>query len=192
MTFLTEPRTTPDVQALHDADVAEQGYVMNLTRAWGHRPELKTGLYALISAAGRDLDVRTRGILITACVSARGDSYCSLAWGERLAARAGADTAAGVLRGTDDGLTDRERALATWARAVARDPNGTTAADVQALRDAGLDEGEILAVTVFVALRLALATVNDALGAEPDAQLRDSVPPAVQDAVTFGRPIASA
>jgi len=58
-----------------------------------------------------------------------------------------------------------------WARTVTRDPNGTSAADVQALRDVGLEDGQIMAVTVFVALRIAFSTVNDALGAAPDAEL---------------------
>ena len=81
--------------------------------------------------------------------------------------------------------------MANWARKVARDPNGTSRTDVQALRDVGFSDPEIFAITVFVALRLAFSTVNDALGAAPDAALRSSSPPAVLEAVTFGRPIAS-
>ena len=77
--------------------------------------------------------------------------------------------------------------MAAWARKVARDPNATTPADVQALRDAGLDDEQIFAITTFVALRLAFSTVNDALGAQPDAQLAQSLPPEVRDAVTSGR-----
>jgi len=46
------------------------------------------------------------------------------------------DAAAGVLRGDDGGLTDAERALAGWARLVARNPNGIGPADVRVLRDA--------------------------------------------------------
>ena len=47
-------------------------------------------------------------------------------------------------------------------------------------------------ITTFVALRLAFATVNDALGAQPDAELAAGAPPAVAAAVTFGRPVAPA
>lgn len=191
MTFLHEPALTPDAQRLYAADEADHGHVMNLTRAWAHRPELKTGLFALLADAAGGLDLRTRGVLVTACAAARADSYCALAWGTRLAGVADAETAAAVVRGTDTGLDDRERALAAWARAVARDPNATTASDVGALREVGLTEPEILAVTVFVALRLAFSTVNDALGAQPDAELRASAPAPVLDAVGFGRPIAS-
>jgi hypothetical protein len=42
---------------------------------------------------------------------------------------------------------------------------------------------------VFVALRLAFSTVNDALGVLPDAALRSTAPRVVLDAVTVGRPI---
>ena len=96
-----------------------------------------------------------------------------------------------MLRGDDAPLDDSERALARWARQLARDPNSTTAGDVQALRAAGFDDAQIFAITVFVALRIAFSTVNDALGARPDRQLGVEAPAEVRDAVTFGRPIAT-
>jgi alkylhydroperoxidase family enzyme len=120
-----------------------------------------------------------------------GDGYCSLAWGKRLADAAGDDVAAGVLRGDDGLLDESERALARWARRVTRDPNGTAAADVQALRDTGFTDEQIFAITVYVALRIAFSTVNDALGARPDRQLADSAPATVRAAVDFGRPISA-
>jgi alkylhydroperoxidase family enzyme len=101
------------------------------------------------------------------------------------------DLAAAVLTGTDTGLTERDRALAGWARQVVRDPNATTAADVQVLRDSGFLDEQIVAVTTYIALRLAFSTVNDALGLRPDAQLVQSLPPAVVGAVTWGRPAVS-
>jgi alkylhydroperoxidase family enzyme len=103
-----------------------------------------------------------------------------------------AAVAAGVLNGSDAGLTDQEKAIAAWARKVARDPNATTPADIQALRDTGLDDGPIFAITAFVALRLAFSTINDSLGAQPDAQFAQSLPREVREAVTYGRPVAQA
>jgi alkylhydroperoxidase family enzyme len=81
--------------------------------------------------------------------------------------------------------------MTAWARKIARDPNATTPADIQALRDSGLDDGQIFAITAFVALRLAFSTINDCLGAQPDAQLAESLPPDVREAVTYGRPVAT-
>ena len=77
--------------------------------------------------------------------------------------------------------------MASWARKVVRDPNATTAADVQELRDTGLSDEQVFAITAFTALRVAFSTINDALGAAPDAQLVGSLPSEVSQAVTYGR-----
>lgn len=191
-TFLTQPASTEASQKLFDADLDEIGFVMNASTLWAYQPETVTGLFDLLRTTKNhaDLTFRQMGILVTATASTLGDAYCSLAWGNKLAGVSDAETAAGVLSGDDQRLTEAESAMADWARKVVRDPNATTRADVQALRDAGFDDAQIFAITVFVALRLAFSTINDALGAEPDAGLRQIVPEAVRDAVTFGRPIA--
>jgi uncharacterized peroxidase-related enzyme len=189
--FLDRADVTEKVQALFDEDLAELGFVMNASRLWAYQPEALAMLFSLMSqiASARPLRFRERGILVAACASALGDSYCSLAWGTKLAARADAQLAAGVLRGDDSTLTEAERVMAAWARRVTRDPNGTSAEDVQELRDAGFSDADIFAMTVYVALRVALSTVNDALGARPDAEYRTLAPAPVRDAVTFGRPV---
>ena len=187
--FLTVAPASTAAQRLRQDDIDEVGYVMNVSRLWGHMPATVEGLFELLGQCvktGR-LDLRTRGILVAATASSLGDSYCSLAWGDKLAKAADAELAAGVLVGDDSALSTREQALAGWARTVTRDPNGTSAADVQALRDVGLEDGQIMAVTVFVALRIAFSTVNDALGATPDAELVAGLPTAISDAVTWGR-----
>jgi uncharacterized peroxidase-related enzyme len=190
--FLHEPPVSAPVQELYDEDLAEDGYVSNVSRLWAHQPQTLRQLFGLMSEAFTPggLAVRQRAILVTAAASALGDSYCSLAWGGKLGNVSDATVAAGVLTGSDAGLTGQEKAMAAWARKVATDPNATTPADIEALRDTGLDDGQIFAITAFVALRVAFATVNDSLGAQPDAQLARSLPPQVREAVTYGRPAA--
>ena len=189
--FLQVPETSEEIQALYDVDIDDRGYVMNASKLWAHHAVAHDDLFALmgkaVKAAG--LTLRLRGILVSACASTMGDSYCSLAWGCKLANEAGAPVAAGVLRGDDRGLTPAELALATWARRVTRDPNGTQPADVAPLRAAGYSDSQIFAVTLFIALRLAFSTVNDALGARPDRELGAATPDEVLAAVTRGRPI---
>jgi uncharacterized peroxidase-related enzyme len=184
---------SPRVRALHGEDLADGGYVWNGSRLWAHQPDTLDRLFELMSQAfaPSGLSFRQRVILVTAAASALGDSYCSLAWGGKLAKAADPALAAGVLKGSDAGLTDQEKAMAAWARKVATDPNATTPAEIQALRDSGLDDEQIFAITAFVALRLAYATINDSLGAQPDAQLAQSLPLEVREAVTYGRPIAT-
>jgi uncharacterized peroxidase-related enzyme len=192
--FLADPEETPAAKELFDDDVDDLGYVMNVSRLWAYAPEAKVDLFealgAVTSAGG--LSFRQRGVLVTATASTMGDSYCSLAWGSKLAGVADADTAAGVLSGDDTRLTPEEAAMARWARKVAADPNGTTTADVEELRDAGFDDREIFAITAYVAFRIAFSAVNDALGARPDAAYRTTAPDQVRRAVTFGRPMEEA
>jgi uncharacterized peroxidase-related enzyme len=191
--FLEEPKVSAGVQALFDDDLEEGGYVWNVSRLWAHQPDTMSRLFELMSQAFEPsgLTFRQRGILVAAAASALGDSYCSLAWGGKLGKAADAAVAAGVLNGTDAGLTQQEQAIAAWARKVARDPNATTPADIAELRAAELGDGQIFAITAFVALRLAFSTINDSLGAQPDAQLARSLPAEIREAVTYGRPVAS-
>jgi SAM-dependent methyltransferase/alkylhydroperoxidase/carboxymuconolactone decarboxylase family protein YurZ len=187
--FLPEPEGNAEVEASYAEDLEDLGYVMNTSRLWGWDPPSRDALFRVISRATEvgGLSFRQRGILVTATAASIDDSYCSLAWGNKLATKAGPEVAAGVLLGQDTGLSPQERALAGWARKVAQDPNGTTAADVQALREVGFTDQQVFAITLFVAARIAFSTVNDALGAAPDAQLAASVPQEVREAVTFGR-----
>ena len=188
--FLAAPAHTPEAQRLFDDDVKGTGYVTNVSRLWAYLPATLEGLSDLMGQATRagSLSLRQRCVLVTAAASTLGDSYCSLAWGKKLADVAGPDAAAAVIRGEDEGLDGVERALAQWARRVATDPNAIVPDDIQALRDVGFDDAQIFAITTYVALRLAFSTINDALGAAPDRQLGISTSEAVRAAVTFGRP----
>ena len=187
--FLTDPDVTDDVARMYAADLRDQGYVAHLTRLWAHSPAAMTAMaqFLGLSVDEAGLTFRQRALLVSACASTMSDSYCSLAWGAKLSSAAGEDIAADVLAGNDSSLPREERVLSTWARRMVRNPNATTQFHVAELREAGFDDRQIFALTVFVALRLAFSTVNDTLGAAPDAELADRVPPGVRSAVTFGR-----
>jgi uncharacterized peroxidase-related enzyme len=191
--FLEDPPISPQAQSLYDEDVKDTGYVWNVSRLWAYQPDTVEHLFALMSQAFKPsgLDFRQRGILVAAAASTLGDSYCSLAWGAKLSGASDPGLAAGVLNGTDTGLSDQEKAMASWARKIVRDPNAVTPTEVQELRDTGLTDSQIFAITAFVALRVAFSTINDALGATPDAQLVEFLPAAVTHAVTYGRPVHS-
>jgi alkylhydroperoxidase family enzyme len=186
----------PDSEASSRAyaeDVSARGYVMNLTRLWAWRPDVYDGFQELRTRLTKPstLSPRELGVLVCGMAGGLGDSYCALAWGKKLADATDEATAAAVLAGKGtSGLSKREAALAAWARRVAVDPNATTAADVEALRAAGLGEREIVEATLFIAFRIAFSTVNDALGARPDWQLAAAAPQGVREAVSFGRKIS--
>ena len=191
--FVAEPGELNEAaRAAYDDDRTELGYVMNHTRVWAHDAGALDGIFAVLNGVTEraGLSLRDRGILVAATTSTLGDSSCSLAWGTRLADAATPELSAGVLTGSDDGLDERERVLADWARRVTRDPNAATRRDVDRLRAVGYDDGQIHALTTYVALRIAFATVNDALGVSPDRQLVEQAPAAVRAAVGFGRAAA--
>src|SRR4249919_3125120 len=177
-TFLG-PAETEDARAMLADQEASDGYIANYMKVWAWRPDVFASYVATRGAVveGSTLTERDLAVLVTATAAQRGDSYCSLAWGTRLARLTDADAAAEVIGGgVPSALSEREAVLASWARQVVRDPNGTTPSDVDGLRAAGLDDQAIFD-----------ATVNDALGAAPDKQLVDKVPAPVRDAVRYGR-----
>ena len=187
--FLAEPPLTEEVTAVYEEDLASDGYVNNATRAWGWRPDLMTAFQDLRNdvVATSDLSPREVAVMVAATAAARGDSYCSLAWGTKLANLSDAALAAQVIRGNHANLSSREAALARWSRQVLHDPNATTQADIDGLRSVGFSDREILEATTWIAFRLAFSTINDAVGAVPDVQLIERAPGPVRQAVGYGR-----
>lgn len=191
--FINAPEDSAETAKVYESSADSQGFVMNLTRAWAWRPEVFEGFAKLRGQLTSQSTLTKRELAVLTCAAAAelGDSYCSLAWGRTLAREADAATAAAVIENTFvDRLSERDGALASWARKVVADPNATTAADVDSLRKAGLSDAEIFEATVFIAFRQAFSTVNDALGVNPDRQLIEQVPDEVRAAVTFGRAAA--
>lgn len=186
--FLPRAEVSDAARSLFDEDIEEVGFVMNVSRLWAYQPQALIGLFALMteSTSARPFTVRERGILVAACAATVGDSYCSLAWGTKLAEETSPRLAAGVLSGEDVELSTAERAMATWARRIARDPSSVRASDLDQLREAGFSDADIFAMTVYIALRVAFSTVNDALGAHPDAEYREKAPAEVLRAARTG------
>jgi uncharacterized peroxidase-related enzyme len=193
--FVNEPPASEATEAAYTEDRDADGYVNNVTRLWSWRPDVYMTFAALRASLMESsaLTDRDWAVLVTSTVAELNDSYCALAWGPRLARLSDDETAAQVLSGASaPALSDREAALAAWAREIVRDPNTTTDSDVARLREVGLGDREIFEATAFIAFRLAFSTVNDALGAAPDRQLADAAPDVVRAAVSYGRPPAPA
>ena len=188
--FLSDAPLTDEARSWLAHAKAEEGYIANHTRLWAWRPDMDREFLDLRMRLleSTSLSERERALVVSAAVSAIGDSYCSIAWGSKLAELMGGSDASLVVQQRDpEKLTAREKALVRWVRQVARDPNATTKGDVDLLRAAGLDDRSIFEVTLLAAFRLAFSVVNDALGASPDQELLDKAPPELKAAVTYGR-----
>ena len=101
-------RHTPEAQRLFDDDLKGVGYVTNVSRLWAHLPAALTASSDLMGETTRagSLSFAQRAVLVTAAASAVGDSYCSMAWGKKLAEATSPDVAAAVIRGGAEGLDD--------------------------------------------------------------------------------------
>lgn len=186
--LLGEAPISAAAASLSSEDMDELGFVTNATKLWMHDAAASDELFTLIGSAARaaGLSHAERGVATIVATALAGDSYCPLAWGHKLAAVTSPEAAASVLRGSDDLLDDRGRAVVTWARKVASEPRSATAADLDQLVAVGFDSAQILRLTLFISLRIAFATVNGALGAQPDQGYVDLVDQVVRDAWEAG------
>src|SRR5262245_52655473 len=119
--LLNDPPITDAVQGQYAAEREADGYVWNVTRLWCWRPDLYAQFGALRATLTHEstLTERDRAILVLATASALGDSYCSFAWARRFAAVGDDETAARVIAADPTAaLSEREQALADWARKV--------------------------------------------------------------------------
>ena len=192
--FLSAPPNDQRVQDVYDGANAEDGYVANYIRLWCWRPDVHAAFSDARALLVNQTSLSAREIAVLNSATARGlgDSYCSIAWGTKLANLIDSASAAAVLRReATPALSQRERALLSWAAAVVAQPNSMTRQDVGRLLAAGFSEREVFDATALVAFRLAFSTVNDALGAQPDRQLANGAPPEVLVNVNYGRSVAA-
>ena len=189
MTFLEEPEPSAGQERLYAEDLADDGYVWDLTRVWAHQAEAKEQLMRLFDATAdaAALTPRDKAVIVLAQAAEIGDSYCAVAWGKRLTDWADPQTAIAALTADDEPFSKREQALAAWARTVARSPGSSTPQDIQRLRDAGFSEPQIVALTIYAGLRTAFSSIDSALGARPDIALAEALDPAVRTVITWGR-----
>jgi uncharacterized protein YciW len=147
--FVSDPPVDASVTAAYEDDLASDSYINNSTRVWCWRPDVLASFQTLRAGLrdSSDLSGREVAAMVAATAAARGDPYCSLAWGARLAELSDEATAARVLQGDPSGLSSREAALARWSRQVVLDSNAPTQADVDHLRDVGCSDREIFEAT---------------------------------------------
>lgn len=180
------------VAELYAADVAERGYVANLTRAFSLRPVVLVAWRQLLAAVVAPIDRRRFELVTLAAASALRSTYCAMAHARVL--RDGfhdADTVRRIVTSpATAGLDPTDVAIMEFAERVARDATSIGPDDVDRLRTHGLSDAEILDVILAAAARCFFSTVLDAAGVRADVQLSDELEPALRAAVTVGRPPA--
>jgi uncharacterized peroxidase-related enzyme len=169
------------------------GYVPNWAQAFSLRPGVRDGWIALLKSIRASLPERTYELATLAAARALRSSYCSLAHGRVLADKVfDAPTVTAIARDARESpLEPRERAMMAFAEKVAVQADRITAADVEGLRAHGYRDEEIFDVAATAAARCFFSKLLDALGIQADASFNE-LDPALRQALTVGRPVASA
>ena len=190
---------TPDESTV-DQDVASWyqqqreawGYLPNYAAAFATRPDVAEAWNALNNTIRGHMDRRRFEIATIAAARAYRSTYCLAAHSKFLRDACDDEATMRAIAADPSGasLEPADRAVMEFATNVAEDAASISAAQVQALRDHGLTDPEIVDVVLAVSARAFFTKVLDALGVQADAQLGETFDPEVRRQVTVGRPIA--
>ncbi|HEY2637454.1 MAG TPA: hypothetical protein VGI54_08720 [Solirubrobacteraceae bacterium] len=196
MTFIeTIPpeKATGRLAEVYESHRAQQGHVPNFARAFSLQPDVYLAWQQLNGAIKAGMDLRRYELATVAAARRLRSSYCMLAHGSALVDRfLPAETvAAAAADHHDAGLDELDVSVMDLADKVAADASSVTDADLERLRELGLEDSEILGVVLAAAARCFFSKTLDAVGVQPDATYA-SLDPALRDALVVGRPIAAA
>ncbi len=169
-------RTTGDNEAegklrdIYEGELKNLGYVPNYVRVFSPRPEVLETWRTFQASIRKNLRLRRYELVTFAAAQALHCRYCILAHGTILIKNGiGLDRLRAILVDfRNAGLEPDEVAMMEFAQKVVRSANEVTQADVDTLRNFGLDDVEIFDVTLTATMRSFASKTFDALGAEPD------------------------
>lgn len=181
-----------DVAAWYQKQREAWGYLPNYAVAFATRPDVAEAWSTLNNTIRGHMDRRRFEIATIAAARAYRSTYCTAAHSKFLRDECGDDETMRAVAADPSGacLDATDRAVVEFATSVASDAASITSAHVQALRDQGLTDPEIVDVALAAAARAFFTKVLDALGVQADAQLGETFDPEVRRQVTVGRPIA--
>jgi uncharacterized peroxidase-related enzyme len=167
------------------------GYIPNYAKSFSHRPEVMARWGRLLAEIRRPLDSRTFELVTFAAAHELRHTSCSLAHGKALTPFFSNEQICAIAEQGDlDFLSEAEREMLRFSRKVARDAAKIDAADVQRLKDNGLDDGAIFDIAATAAGRAFFTKLLDAVGSLPDAAFH-SIDEGLRVPLTVGRPIST-
>jgi len=166
MSFLRTPSESP----LYEAAARSLGYVPNYTRPFAYAPEAYQAWRTLNLAVKAGMSERRYELVTVAAARRLRSRYCTVAHAAILREKFYDDDGLREVLADPEaaGLEPGDLAAVRFAEKIAADPSVTTEADVQALRDAGLSEQDIVQVVLAITIRRFFAGVLDATGTQLD------------------------
>ncbi len=181
MSYLHEieyDRATGQLRELYDTFIKESGYVPHHKSVFSLRPDVLASWLETTRLIRSHMRLRPFELVTLAASVAIGCKYCVLAHGAVLARNGfSEDQLIAILRDfREAGLEPVEVRMMDLSRKLSTEPRTVTAMDIQCLRDDGLTDAEITDVALVAAERNFYSRYFDALGTEPDPQLKAQVP----------------
>jgi alkylhydroperoxidase family enzyme len=161
----------------------------NFERAFDERPGVYAAWRGLVGAIRENMELRRYELVTFAAAQRLRSTYCSIMHGNVLRDELGEDVIA-IANDREGTLDAVDLAVMDLAERVVVDATSVTAADLQRLRDLGLDDGEIMDVVLTAAARCFFSKTLDALCVQADAQFQE-LGAELRDAFVVGRPIAA-
>ena len=182
---ISEADAEGKLREIYEGDQTSLGYVPNHAKVFSLRPDVLAAWRGLQGSIRKNLRLRRYELVTLATAQALHCRYCLLAHGAILNKNGvSVDQLRAILTDfRDAGLEPAEVAVMEFAQQIARSANEITQADVDALRALGLEDAEILDITLTATMRSFASKTFNALGAEADAaydelqqQLADLLP----------------
>lgn len=175
---IEDEQATGQVRELYDRFIKEFGYIPHHKSIFSLRPDVLASWLQTSRSIRSHLRLRHYELVTLAASAAIGCKYCILAHGAVLSRNGfGEDQLVAIVRDFHQaGLGPVEVHMMDFARKFSTQPRSVTSNDIQELRNDGLSDAEITDVALVAAERNFYSRIFEALGVEPDPQLKDRVP----------------
>lgn len=186
-----DPKTSIKIAEMYRNAESTHGYLPNMYRAFGHRPEVMESWSTLLSSLRGNIEPRRYELVTLAAARELKSSYCMLAHASVLTKEGlGTGELASIVDNAEDApLNEQERAIMIFATKVVRDATSITQADIDALKTHALTDAEIFDIVAAAAARCFFSKTLDALGTSPDQAYVDKLGPELSEKLALGRPI---
>jgi uncharacterized peroxidase-related enzyme len=162
------------VRQIYDEDLAEDGYVSNISRLYSLKPEVLLAWRQLSRSIRESMDLRRYELATLAAARALQCRYCVAAHAEVLQStfydRAQLEAITADFRSAAC-LDPTDVAIMAFAEEVALHAYRVTPEDVDELRSLGLTDDEVFEVALAASARAFFSKSLDAMGAQPDEAL---------------------
>jgi uncharacterized peroxidase-related enzyme len=180
------------VREMYERQQGAWGYVPNYAKSFSHRPEVMARWGKLLAELRRPMDDRTFELITFAAAHEMKHTSCSLAHGNALTPFFSNEEICAIANQQPvESVTEAEHEMMRFSRKVARDASTITEADVQRLKDHGLNDADVFDVAATAAGRAFFTKVLDAVGSLPDAGFM-SLDENLRAHLVVGRPIDTA